>query len=131
MRWTPGGESSDIEDRRDSGGGGSGFGGGGGGMRIGVGGLIVLGLLSLVFKRDLISPFLGVSNDAPVSRGADPAQDAKEKPLVEFVSFVLDDNQKTWAQIFSMEGREYRKTRLVLFRDATQSGCGAAESATG
>lgn len=125
MRWTPGGESEDIEDRRSSG-------GGGGGMRVGLGGLIVLGLLSLVFRRDLITPFLGNSGDSPASNSApDPARDASEQKLVEFVSFVLDDNQKTWSQILAAAGRPYRKTRLVLFRDATDSGCGAAESATG
>jgi len=101
-------------------------------MRLGVGGLIVLGLLSLVFRRDLITPFLGLSGDSPTSNSApDPARDASEQKEVDFVSFVLDDNQKTWSQILSASGRTYRKTKLVLFRDATDSGCGAAQSATG
>ena len=51
MRWTPGQQSGDIEDRRNQGGGG------GGGMKLGLGGLLVLGVLSLIFQRDLISPF--------------------------------------------------------------------------
>ena len=131
MRWTPGGESEDVEDRRSEGGGG--FGGSGiGGRHVGIGGLIVLGLLSLVFKRDLITPFLGISQDSAVATSApDPARDASEQKLVQFVSFVLDDNQKTWNQILTTAGRPYEKTKLVLFRDATESGCGTAESATG
>lgn len=37
LEWTPGGTSSDIEDRRDDSGGGSGFGGGGfGGVHLGL-----------------------------------------------------------------------------------------------
>ena len=45
MRWTPGGTSGDIEDRRNESGGG--FGGGGfGGIHLGIGGVIVVGLLS-------------------------------------------------------------------------------------
>src|SRR5205823_14975628 len=40
MRWTPGGDSQDIEDRRDQGGGGGGF--QFGGMHIGIGGALVL-----------------------------------------------------------------------------------------
>ena len=45
MKWTPGGESQDIEDRRDEGGGG----GGGfqfGGMHLGIGGALILLVLN-------------------------------------------------------------------------------------
>jgi predicted metalloprotease len=62
----------------------------------------------------------------------DPGRDAAEKPLVQFVSFVLDDTQKTWEQILPQQvGTPYRHAKLVLFRDYTQSGCGGAQSATG
>ena len=128
MRWTPGGESQDIEDRRDDGGSG---GGGFGGRGLGLGGLLVLGLLSLIFRQDLISPFLG-STGNPVSRPvANPARTASEKHEVDFVSFVLDDVQKTWAGLLPASRAGYRKTKLVLFRDVTQSACGTAQSATG
>jgi len=129
MRWTPGGTSGDIEDRRSSGG----F--GGGGMKIGLGGLIVLGVLSFVFKTDLISPFLGVSGggggSGAVSR-PDPERDAAEKPMVEFVSFVLDDMQiKTWPELLARQGSEYRRAKLVLFRNGVQSACGMGQAASG
>lgn len=129
MRWTPGGTSGDIEDRRDGGNGS----GGGGGFRLGLGGILLLGLLSLVFKTDLISPFLGLSGSGTgvARRAPDAARTQSEQPLVEFVSFVLDDNQKTWPQIFSTEGKSYHKAKLVLFRDSVESACGTAESATG
>ena len=123
MRWTPGGDSQDIEDRRDQGGGG-GFGGRG----VGLGGLVVLGVLSLVFRRDLISPVLGSGGGAVT---ANPGRTVSERPEVEFVSFVLDDVQKTWARLLPDSGSQYRKAKLVLFRDASQSGCGAAQSETG
>src|SRR4029077_11937452 len=56
----------------------------------------------------------------------------QEKPLVQFISFVLDDTQKTWDQILPQQaGTPYRHAKLVLFRDYTQSGCGGAESTTG
>ncbi|QOY85909.1 KPN_02809 family neutral zinc metallopeptidase [Paludibaculum fermentans] len=135
MRWTPGGSSDDIEDRRDDGGSGGGGGGGGfGGFKLGLGGMLVLGVLSLVFKTDLISPFLGLSRGGSpgVSRRApDTARTKSEQPLVEFVSFVLDDNQKTWAQMLTAQGKTYQKAKLVLFRDSVESACGMAESATG
>jgi predicted metalloprotease len=51
--------------------------------------------------------------------------------MVEFVSFVLDDAQKTWTQLFQQKGADYRHAKLVLFRDATRSGCGLGQSAMG
>ncbi len=134
MRWTPGGVSGDIEDRRDqSGGGGGGF--GSGGMRIGLGGLLILFVLSLIFKQNFFALLGGGSSPQPGSAAVstpDPARDAAEKPLVQFISFVLDDTQKTWDQVLPQQtGTPYRHARLVLFRDYTQSACGGAETATG
>jgi uncharacterized protein len=135
MRWTPGGQSEDIEDRRDQGGGGGGF-GGGGGLRLGLGGIIILGILSLIFKQNFFA-LLGngggsSSPGSTVVSQPDAARDASEKPLVQFVSFVLDDTQKTWTEILPQQaGTPYRHAKLVLFRDATRSACGGADSATG
>jgi len=132
MKWTPGGESEDIEDRRDeSGGGGGGF--QFGGIHIGIGGAIVLAILSFVFKTNLFA-LLSTGTGSPVATVSqpNPARDAAEKPLVDFVSFVLDDTQNTWTQILPQQtGTPYRHAKLVLFRDYTRSGCGGAESATG
>jgi predicted metalloprotease len=133
MRWTPGDESQDIEDRRDeSGGGGGGF--QFGGAHIGIGGALVLLALSFIFKQNFFA-LLGGSSPGPgpaaVSR-PNPERDEAEKPLVQFVSFVLDDTQKTWTQILPQQsGKPYHHARLVLFRDYAQSACGSAESATG
>jgi uncharacterized protein len=126
MRWTPGGRSDDIEDRRDEGGGGI------GGVHIGIGGFVILLILSVVFKRDFFSLLsnTGVSTGQTVSQ-PDTQRDAREEPQVQFISFVLDDTQKTWAGILQARGISYRHARLVLFRDATSSGCGTAQSATG
>ena len=55
----------------------------------------------------------------------------EEEQLVSFVSFVLDDTQATWAKLFPALGRQYEDARLVLFRDAVDSACGFAQSATG
>ncbi|MGH9747294.1 MAG: KPN_02809 family neutral zinc metallopeptidase [Candidatus Acidiferrales bacterium] len=132
MRWTPGGVSGDIEDRRDdSGGGGGGFGFGGGGVPFGIGGLLVLLLLSFVFKRDLISPFLhtGPPMGAPSTahHAPDPARNAAEQHEVQFVSFVLDDTQSNWDKIVP----RYHHAKLVLFRNGIESPCGEAGEATG
>ena len=126
MRWTPGGTSGDIEDDRNSSGGG-GF---PGGVHIGIGGLLILLVLSFIFKRDLITPFLNSgagTTSAPVTRPADPARDAAEQREVQFVSFVLDDVQHTWSQTLP----QYRHAKMVLFRDDVNSACGLAQTATG
>jgi predicted metalloprotease len=127
MRWTPGGRSEDLEDRRDEGGGRS-----IGGVHIGIGGMLILLILSVVFKRDFFALLggQGVSPGQQLSQ-PDPQQDAREEPTVQFISFVLDDTQKTWAGILQDQGIRYQHAKLVLFRDLTSSGCGTAESATG
>ncbi len=102
-------------------------------MKMGLGGLIVLGILSFVFKTDLISPFLGTGGggSGAVSR-PDPERDIAEKPMVEFVSFALDDMQlKTWPDILARQGSQYRRATLVLFRDGVQSACGMGQAASG
>lgn len=126
MRWTPGGSSDDVEDRRSSSGGGI------GGIHIGLGGFVILGILSLVFHRNLFTLLQssGGSPGAGISQ-ADPARDQAEKPLVDFVTFVLNDAQKTWAATLSDQGVQYRHAKLVLFRNSIDSACGMAQSASG
>jgi predicted metalloprotease len=124
MRWTPGGRSSDLEDRR---GGGSGFRLGGG---LGIGGILLLLLLSVIFKRDFLSLVSGGSTPAADSQSR-PVSDPNEEPEVQFVSFVLDDAQRTWRDQFAEQGKEYRNAKLVLFRNSVDSACGLASSATG
>ncbi len=138
MEWTPGGTSEDIEDRRDSSGGGGGFGGFGGGgggfggIHLGIGGTIVLLVLSYFFHSNLFSIFTGAPV-ANVEQGQpDRAKDAAEQPEVQFVSFVLDDVQHTWDKLLPQQtGVNYHHAHLVLFRDSIDSGCGAAQAATG
>src|SRR4029077_3215569 len=57
MRWSSGGESEDIEDRRDESGGGGGF--QFGGMHIGIGGAIILLILSFIFRTNLFTLLSG------------------------------------------------------------------------
>jgi predicted metalloprotease len=147
MRWTPGGESPDIEDRRGQSGGNFGFGGSGGpifggggfggsgfgGRHIGLGGLLLLFLISLLFRggSDSVSSNQNPSASRYGSANRDVGARPSEEQEVQFVSFVLDDAQRTWEQLLPKQGVPYRHAKLVLFRDYTMSGCGTAESATG
>lgn len=126
MRWTPGGTSNNIEDRR-------GQGGFGGGMApMGIGGGIILLVLSLIFGRDFIG---GNDQGAPQSAGGDVTaadQSPAEAREVQFVSFVLDSAQAVWARVApSQLGAPYHDAKLVLFRDGTQTSCGVGQTAMG
>jgi predicted metalloprotease len=134
MRWNDqgGGLGPDIEDRRGEGGGG-GFNFGGGGMRLGCGGIILLGVLSLIFKQNFFA-LLGGAGGAPQasveSRPVAPPS-AREDERARFVNFVVNDVQKTWDRVFPSLGRNYTHATLVLYRDGTRSGCGFAQAQMG
>ena len=123
MRWTPGGRSPNLDDRRSA--------GGGIGRGLGIGGTVVVLALSLIFGRNLFSD-LGVepgvgATGAPMSA----ADSTAEEPEVQFISFVLDDVQNTWAKILPSYGARFHPARVVLFRGSTESGCGSAQSVMG
>jgi predicted metalloprotease len=133
MEWTPGGSGDDIEDRRDEGGGGGGGGfgfGGFGGVHLGIGGTIVVVVLSIIFRSNLFTGGVPAATHAP-DTVRDSARDASEQNEVEFVKFVLNDVQTNWDRLLPQSGASYRHAKLVLFRDETESGCGEAQSATG
>jgi uncharacterized protein len=123
MKWNDMGRSSNIEDRR----GGGGF----GRMGMGIGGTAVLLVLSLLFGRNLFED-VGTAPTVDASNGQlAPADSAREEPEVRFVSFVLDDAQQTWASVLPKYGAQYRDAKLVLFRNATETGCGVGQTAMG
>jgi hypothetical protein len=131
-------ESENVEDRRGSGGGGfGGFGGfGGGGMAVpgglGIGGVIVLVLLSWIFG---VNPLSLLSTDdsgtnAPVSTGPTGAPAANDTAAV-FASKILADTEDTWTEVLGRQGVTYRKPILVLFSNSTESPCGMGSAASG
>jgi hypothetical protein len=126
MRWTPGGRSENLEDRR-----GASPGGFGGGRGLGLGGIVVLLALSLIFKQDFLSLAGGGGGSSAPSGDVAPVNDPSEEPAVQFVSFVLDDAQGVWAQALPALGTPFQPARLVLFRDAVESACGYAQAASG
>jgi uncharacterized protein len=119
MKWSPGGRGS-IEDRRGS--------GMRGGIPLGIGGFIVLLALSWFTGTDFLSLFAGGGQGDPSSTSAPVQGPPQEERMVDFVDAVASDTQAAWTDIL---GSRYEQTRVVLFRDAIQSACGFAESATG
>ena len=154
VKWRPGGRSDDLRDARSSTGGRFGGGGGLGGLPIPMGGkggivmLVIVVALALFGGNsilggggggggtgiDLNDILNGLPNaqSAPAAAGDQvPGAGDPEEDLVDFVSFVLDDIQVTWRELFAQSGDEYRDAELVLFRESVQTGCGGATSAVG
>ncbi len=123
MKWTPG-DRGNVEDLR----------GRSGGMRmggIGLGGLLVVLLLTWLTGVDFLSLIGGggvpMPDTAPTT-GGPVASSPDEEKMVDFVDAVMEDAQGLWGGLL---GDRYRRTTTRLFRDAIESGCGFAQSATG
>ena len=135
MKWEGNRESDNVEDRRDGGDGGGGLGGLIGGRGIGIGTIVIallggwafginpLTILSLLSGGG--APTAQVQQQAPAHKP--PADDR----MARFVSTVLADTEDVWTDIFTKGGATYQDPRLVLFRGATQTACGAGQAAMG
>ena len=123
MRWQGRAGSGNVEDRR------------GMGMALpvggGIGGLILLLLFSALTgtnPTDIINSAPPSSDSTGTTGGSDTIEN---DPQAKFVSVVLKDTEDVWQQVFRDHGSQYQEPKLVLFTDATQSGCGVGQSAMG
>jgi len=133
MRWTPGGRSKNVEDLRGQTGGGGGMMIGGRGM--GIGGAVIALILSLVFGVNIFDSGGGSpapQQTAPGDVRQPVSSTPEEEKRIQFVSFVLDDVQQTWAQLLpKVDGQQYHDAKLAVFRDAVNTGCGQAPAEVG
>ena len=120
MRWQGRAGSSNIEDRR--------------GMRMalpvggGIGGLVLLLLFSALTGQnptDLIN-----SQPAP-SEETGTTGLREDDPQAQLIAVTLKSTEEVWDQVFQQSGASYQPPVLVLFEDATRSGCGVGQSAMG
>ena len=122
MQWQGRRESGNVDDRRGITGG-----------HIAVGG----GVLGVIF---ILAKFLLGGGDVnqlqqdlqqPQQQEMTAEEKAADDKEASFVKVVLADTEDVWSKIFGDMGRTYTKPTLVLFRDATTSGCGTASSSSG
>jgi predicted metalloprotease len=122
MQWLGRRESSNVEDRRGITGGHVAAGGG------------ILGVIFLI-AQFLLGGGDGANIPQNFPQGQQRELTAEEKAAEEhtasFVKVVLADTEDVWDKIFAEQGKQYSKPTLVLFRDATESGCGYASAASG
>ena len=140
MKWDGQRESSQIEDRRGSGGGGRGGGGirVGGGRGVGLGTIAVALVAGWVFGINpgtIIGVLGGLEGAAPGATQQAPApgatRSAPQDENARFVSTVLASTEDIWQETFQASGRDYRKPVLVLYRGSTRSACGTGQAAMG
>ena len=89
---------------------------------------LILGInpLSLLTRLSEGPGYVAPSQTRTASRPANTAD-----PETQFVARVLKSTEDEWSRIFQEMGRQYRQPRLVLYRDATQTACGAGQAAMG
>ena len=89
----------------------------------------IAALIGLILNR---TPSQMLSGAPQVRRQSDAARDQRERPEVLFVSFVLDDVQKTCDKLLPAQtGVPYHHAKLVLYRNSFPSACGRASVSTG
>lgn len=125
-------ESTNVEDRRGKGGMVRTAGG------LGIGGVIIVGLITLLMGGDLGDVVNNVQSMGGVGGAVEQTQvdqtqfTAEEQELARFSRQILAGTEDVWTKIFAEQGwGEYKAPTLVLFSGAVQSGCGGATSSSG
>lgn len=117
-------ESSNVVDRR---------GRGAKGMSLGIGGIIIVGLITLLLggnPLETISQLLS-SSGTSIEQNTEYVETEQERELATLSKKILAGTEDVWTKLFDEMGREYIPPKLVLYNQAVQSGCGHATSQTG
>ena len=128
MKWEGGRKSDNVNDQRGAGGGGMRLGAG----RLGIGGIAVVVVLSLLMGKDPIQ-MLGLLGQidggapAPTEQQAAPINDRDS----DFVRVILGSTEDVWNTQFNAAERSYVPPKLVIFSGSVQTACGGATSASG
>ena len=121
MKWQGRRGSSNV---RTSSGGGKMIGGG-------IGGIIIAGILWLVFG---VNPMTALQTGQVVAGGGGSSSTevaTSDDRDTQFVKVVVADTEDVWGQIFQEGGQTYNEPELILFNGQVNSACGSATSATG
>ena len=119
-------QSTNVDDRRGMSGGKVAGG-------VGLGGLIVIGLITLLLggnPSDVLEQVGGLSGTEIVS-GSGRTPTAEEEELAVFSKQILAGTEDVWTQIFAQNGRTYVPPKLVLYNDYVQTASGTASAQMG
>ena len=120
MKWQDRRGSSNV---RTTSGGGKMIGGG-------IGGIIIAGILWLVFG---VNPMTALQTVQVITVGGNTSTQpaTSDDRDTRFVKVVLADTEEVWHQIFNEAGSTYKEPSLILFNGQVSSACGSASAATG
>ena len=120
MKWQDRRGSSNV---RTTSGGGKMIGGG-------IGGIIIAGILWLVFG---VNPMTALQTGQVITGGGNTSTQpaTSDDRDTRFVKVVLADTEEVWHQIFNEAGSTYKELSLILFNGQVSSACGSASAATG
>lgn len=96
---------------------------------IGIGGVIVIGLITLLMGGNPLEVLNMVSTGEGYTETYTPS--AEEEELATFAKQILAGTEDVWTDIFKQMGLRYEPPTLVLFSGSVQSGCGGATASTG
>lgn len=119
-------ESSHVDDRRGLSGGTK--------AGLGIGGILIVGLLTLLMGGDLGDVFQAVQQNGGLSAGQQTEQvtfSQEEQELAIFAKRILASTEDVWTAQFAQYGLEYQAPTMVLYTNATSSGCGSANASVG
>jgi predicted metalloprotease len=98
---------------------------------LGLTGVAIFVIASLLFGGDPAQILLQLQNIPIENQTSNREQFEGADTYEVFASTVLGSNNAMWENIFNQIGSDYQEPTLVLFRTATQSGCGGATSQVG
>lgn len=121
-------ESSNVEDRRRSGGLKTAGG-------IGIGGIIVAALMTWMSGGN-IGDFLTqvvANQDQYVTEQTDTGREftPEEEALATFSKQILAGTEDVWTEIFEANGKEYIPPKMVLYTNSVSTACGNGNASTG
>ena len=120
-------ESSNVDDRRRAGGGTI--------AGVGLGGIVIVGLLTLLMGGNLGDVFNNVvqttMQQGSVTSGGTGEFTEEEQQLATFSKQILAGTEDIWTAVFAKYGYNYRAPKMVLYTGTTSSGCGTANASIG
>ena len=119
-------ESSHVEDRRRMSGGGK--------AGLGLGGIAVIAILTLLMGGNLGDVFQNVVQSGGLQQGVEASYEPtpENEALAKFSRQILASTEDVWGQYFSQNGLgSYRAPTLVLYTGATSTACGQGQAAMG